>query len=427
MKRKSDAVRIYSDGKIDIHRRDARFQKVLNQLKANTEINPGNKALILKFIRDCQLGKTFTARSSRKIGPARCLKYIRILQWLSKQFGKAFEDVAQDDMELLIEKLENDQVLTVKTTPYSDSTKGDIKKTIKKFWRWKDGSFSTYPPLVEWIDTNVRAPEIRALTKEEVEKLIEFTTNPRNKALLIVLFDSGARIEELLNVRLAKEHIFWKDSIGCYMIRLEYSKTRPRTISLPLSTKHLKHWLNVHPAKDNPRAQLFPVQYDNLRMILWRLGKKALGKHVNPHLFRHSSATYYANRLKNPYKLCYRYGWTMSSNMVNRYLDREGIIDEETAEVVQSEQKQSLQKENQKLREELMLLKESSIQPQGERASKDLQMGRESVGMLSMVLKLSQQQAQMSDILSKLAGKKFAFNLDRTSIPEIAKPKKLDK
>ena len=133
----------------------------------------------------------------------------------------------------------------------------------------------------------------------------------------MVLFDSGARAEELLNVRLKREHVFWKEDLNCYMIRLEYSKTKPRTISLPLSTSYMTSWLEVHPAKDNPQAQLFPMTYPAMKMVVSRLGRRALGKRVTPHMLRHSSATFYANKLKNPYKLCYRYGWTMASEMVS--------------------------------------------------------------------------------------------------------------
>ena len=42
------------------------------------------------------------------------------------------------------------------------------------------------------------------------------------------------------------------------------------------------------------------------------------------HLFRHSSATYYATKL-NRQELCYRYGWRFSSNMPDVYISRAGM------------------------------------------------------------------------------------------------------
>jgi hypothetical protein len=42
------------------------------------------------------------------------------------------------------------------------------------------------------------------------------------------------------------------------------------------------------------------------------------------HLFRHSSATYYADRL-NRQQLCIRYGWAFSSDMPDVYIARTGV------------------------------------------------------------------------------------------------------
>ena len=315
-------------------------------------------------------------------------------------------------MENLVHKLECDQILRENGKPYSQATKADIKKAIKKFWKWKDGNNKTYPELVEWLDTSDPVKEIAALTRDEVEKMIEATASVRDKALLMVLFDSGARVEELLNVRLKREHLFWNEKLKCYMIRLEFSKTKPRTISLPLSTKHLSKWLETHPGKDNPQAQLLPMTYPALKMVVNRLGQRALGKRVTPHMLRHSSATYYANRLKSPYKLCYRYGWTMASNMVNRYLDREGIIEEETAEAVKTDEISRMNKENSGLREEICHLREGhdELARQYQEIRDELADLKAGKGVLRLLMSLSQQKNQGGQALPS-DGQKFGLVL----------------
>ena len=141
-----------------------------------------------------------------------------------------------------------------------------------------------------------------------------------------------------------------------YQIRIKHSKTKPRTISVPICTKAMDTWLVAHPDKDNPQAQLFPVTYDGVRVFLQRLGVSLLKKKVYPHLFRHSSATYYCNRL-NQYQLCYRYGWSMTSKQPQRYIDREGINEEKTAETVHFDDMNKLKQENRKLQESLAMLK----------------------------------------------------------------------
>ena len=402
-------VLVHDEGKIDIHHRKEKFQRSLEKLEIDEDINQENKKLILAFIRDCMLGKTVIGKSKKKIGPGRCLKYLGIMKQLSAWFGGSFDKVIQSDMEKFIQNLEDDRIRCGSGKPYSEATKVDIKKAIKKFWKWKDGHNKSYPDMVEWIDTYVPVKEIRAITKSEMENMIERSSILRDKALVMVLFDSGARAEELLNVRLKREHLFWKDEVGCFMIRLEFSKTKPRTISLPLSTKYLKEWLEAHPAKDNSQAQLFPMTYPAMKMVVYRLGKKALGKRVTPHMLRHSSATYYANRLKNPYKLCYRYGWTMASKEVNRYLDREGILESETAEVVKSDEMTRVNRENERLREEVTLLKEaqSELEDRFNKLGDELNELRSGKGLLSLLLKALEQERIMNPAIDRVGEKGF--------------------
>ena len=85
-------------------------------------------------------------------------------------------------------------------------------------------------------------------------------------------------------------------------------------------------------------------------MILFRLGKRVLYKRVTAHVLRHSSATYFANKL-NHYQLCYRYDLTMSSDQVNRYVDRAWIIEAQTTRLIRADETNTLSTENESLRE----------------------------------------------------------------------------
>ncbi|MDX9857590.1 MAG: hypothetical protein RBT76_07365 [candidate division Zixibacteria bacterium] len=171
-------------------------------------------------------------------------------------------------------------------------------------------------------------------------------------------------------------------------MRIEYSKTKPRTISLPLSTKYLKTWLDEHPAKGKPEAQLFPLRYDNMRMIVHRVGRRVLGKQVAPHLLRHSSATYYANRLSNRFKLCYRYGWAMSSKQVDRYIDRAGIMEEETAQTIHEDERSKRSRESESLREEVVMLREANatLSARFDEIAKELAELRDGRGVANLML-----------------------------------------
>ncbi len=412
-------IQLHPEGKIDVHQRQQRYNAAFLKFTHKNTVIAENKKLILEFLRDCALGKTVIGRSKKRIGPARCHKYLSILGQVSNWLGKSFLAVMQHDMENLIERLEGDRLISAKGKPFAEATKADIKKTIKKFWKWKDGKNKTYPELVEWIESYDPVKDVQALRKEEVEKMVEHCANPRDKALLMVLLDSGARAEELLNVRLKSEHLVWKEDLGCYKMRIEFSKTKPRTISLPLCTNHLRAWLDVHPAKGNDQAQLFPMSYGNLRMQVRRIGQRVLGKKVSPHMLRHSSATFYANKLSR-YQLCYRYGWTMSSRVVDRYLDREGILEEGIADVVKADEMLTAHKQNQTLREELSLVKESNAElaSRFQELQEELQAIRDGKGWLSMLMDLKRRQDCLAEMVKgkKRDGFDFVFeNGDRVT------------
>lgn len=96
---KEPAIQLFAEGKIDIHQRQLKFGKALETLEGDNVIIRENKILFLRFLRDCSLGKTILGRSKKKIGPARCLKYLGILRLLSDALAKPFDDVRQIDMQ----------------------------------------------------------------------------------------------------------------------------------------------------------------------------------------------------------------------------------------------------------------------------------------------------------------------------------------
>jgi len=349
---------VSESGKIDIHNINKKYQSALTHLEHNEDIIPQNKKLILKFLKDAELGKTIKKGQKKKIGAGRCLKMLTMLRIMSGWLNKPYDKVSEDNMETMIIGLERDKFKGIKKN-YSDNTKADFKKILKKFYKWLYGNNETYPELVSWIDTTAREIEIPSLKRHEIEKMVELCPTIRDKSIIMALFDSGARIEEMLNVRL--KHLMYENNV--FKIRIEFSKTKPRTISIPLASKLVNEWLEEYKTKypketKDSEVPLFPVTYGQVFMMLKRNGLKALKKNVYPHLLRHSSATYYANLLKDPFKLNKRYGWAMASDMANRYIDREGILEEEVIDAVKVDEITKYKKENEKLQEEMIRLRE---------------------------------------------------------------------
>jgi len=161
--------------------------------------------------------------------------------------------------------------------------------------------------------------------EEEVKRLINSAEHPRDKAFISMLYELGARISEIGNLRI------------CDISRDKYSfivdlkgKTGQRSIRLILSEPYLSVWLNEHPLRDNPQAPLWvklgkyegePLNYSGLSSIVKRLARKAgIKKRIYPHLFRHTRVTHLllSNQL-NEAKAKVLFGWTPDSKMLSEY------------------------------------------------------------------------------------------------------------
>jgi integrase/recombinase XerD len=194
-------------------------------------------------------------------------------------------------------------------------------------------------------------PVDELIFSEDVKSLVNSSNTQRNRALVILLWDSGARIGEILGLNL--NHISF-DKYGAVLI--VSGKTGMRRIRLIDSVPDLQLWINQHPNRDNPQAPLFITdrkqggQYKRLdpqsvNTLLIGLAEKAgIKKKVHPHAFRHGRLTDLAKRGFNEMELRIFAGWEKSSAMPATYLHlsgadiekkilrQNGIIEDDTKE-----------------------------------------------------------------------------------------------
>ena len=349
------------NGRLDIHHALVQYKSQERKLLASASIAEKNKKHILDFLRDCELGKTILSGQKRQLGHLRLLKYLALLRHLAEWIGKDFETVTQKEMEDFILGLEKDRITRKNGSPFQHNTKRDYKLTLRKFYKWLLGGNEVYPPIVRWIDTRDQLTEIPCLRKEEIERMSQATGSTRDRAILWTLFDSGTRVEEFLNIRMRNlEEI--RDDHGAlvYRVRIEHSKTKPRSILLPIASPHLREFLRIEEGR-KPEDFVFPIGYRNLAKVLNHIGTTSISRKVHPHLLRHSSATYYAAKLSRA-SFCNRFGWSFASNMPDRYIDREALTDRESVQAVRTETVQDLKRENTTLKEDLAQVRDQMNQ-----------------------------------------------------------------
>jgi site-specific recombinase XerD len=263
----------------------------------------------------------------RRQGLATQDSYLRYLFYLGRHFKKKYEKISKQDIQKYLEENKDK----------GESRQDWAKLSIKVFYRWlltgRTEKGSPFPESVAWLKVNRnKLRKIRpedCLTVEEFKKMLAACQNQRDRALLYLLFDTGARISEILNVQLKHVHL----ETDLPYLELPASKTDLRPVYLMDSIHELAAWLKIHPKKKDREAFLFPViknsktatfkPYLDRKVALYivqRIAARAgIERRIYSHLFRHSSATYDRKEGMPDQFMQLKYGWSENSRMQSRY------------------------------------------------------------------------------------------------------------
>jgi site-specific recombinase XerD len=293
------------------------YERTLNRLLEkirSSSLDRKSKTQLLEFYHECL---------AQGLSFARIIKYLDTLERIGRALGKPFEKAAKSDILEFVRKIEQKD--------WSEWTKHDYKTILKIFFRWLRKS-EEYPEEVRWIKTrpknnNVLPEEL--LTEDEVKKMAERTLTLRDKAFILVLYETGCRIGEILSLKLRNVE---QDCYGAVLI--VNGKTGSRRIRIIASAPALSSWISNHPLRENPDAPLWITLGTNSRYslltyrtacdLLKKAAEKAgIKKRVYPHLFRHSRATHLANHLTEAQMKQY-FGWVQSSKMAATYVHLSG-------------------------------------------------------------------------------------------------------
>jgi integrase len=180
------------------------------------------------------------------------------------------------------------------------STQNDIKKILKRFikWHYKDWN-KKFAELKDIKITDGRNHDKvnphTLLTDKELEILIRAAENLRFKAMLILMFESAGRPEEILKLR-------WRDvDLVKGSVKLQSSKNNGRVRVNPIkdSIIHLKRYKQEYPFSNVRAGDLvFPSPRDRDKPIshqavynYFKFLEKSIGKNLFPYLLRHTRLT----------------------------------------------------------------------------------------------------------------------------------------
>ncbi len=296
---------------------DGDTKRAVERVREDKQLCEENRKLILDFADKC---------FADGLSKGRICKILYTIRYIGGYVKKPFPQATKLDVQAVVVQIERNE-------RYSEWTKYDFKVILKKFYKWLKGNDEVYPDEVRWIKPRIKngnrmLPD-NLVTEEEVKRMAEATLHPRDKAFVMILYESGCRIGEILSLKLQNVQF---DEFGA-ILRVS-GKTGDRRVRVVSSAPLIASWIDVHPDRSNPEAPLWAGRYKRYSkgsftyqtsmVMLKDTAKKAgVKRRIYPHLFRHSRATALASRLTEA-QMKEHFGWVQSSDMASVYVHLSG-------------------------------------------------------------------------------------------------------
>ncbi len=261
-------------------------------------------------------------KESEQLTPRRLSKlaghFMRLLPFLK---GRDLTTLSKDQVVELVNAIN-------KNAAWSPWTKHDYLVCVKMFLDYVDDGNNDRSKLV-----TVTTPEIKEVSEDEVitladmRKLLDYSHNIRLRAVVQFLYDSGARVNELLSMNMCdysfdEDGMLWFHLIGT---KTRYSNRRILLDCSDDSLKLFKEFVESHPNRERRDGALWVTFHGermgdrNLTQLLKQLSRRAgVSKPINPHWFRASKATEYVNEYGEEAAKLY-FGWSKDSKMLRVY------------------------------------------------------------------------------------------------------------
>ncbi|MFT4892411.1 MAG: site-specific recombinase XerD [Candidatus Nanohaloarchaea archaeon] len=240
-------------------------------------------------------------------------RYIQTFRVLSPVIDFNLRDAERKDLIQLVGRINQDRI---PEKSYAPESKAELKKAFRRFYKWK------FPDrekeLIGFISTHVKRSDRKRVDPDQlpspsqVDRLITEAKNLRDKLMISLLWESGARVGEFL--KLDWEDIQFQEDF----IRVTLNgKTGQRTIPVVDSRKYLEDWQSYQYGHYDPVFTSLHsesrLSYSACNKAIKRNADKAdLECKVNPHAFRKSRATFLASQGANVFQLMEFFGWSQA-------------------------------------------------------------------------------------------------------------------
>jgi integrase/recombinase XerD len=219
---------------------------------------------------------------TRNYSPRSVKSYVCMLLNAAKYYHRSPDELSIEQIKKYLHYCTKDRGLSVST----------INQTISAFKiLFQDVLGKPWEKIkIKRPRKNRHLPDI--LSREEISKMIRLTKNPKHKAILAVLYSSGIRQEELLNLKIAEI-----DSKRM-LIRVRNGKgNKARDTLLASNTLDIlrKYFRLCHPDEylfESFRAGVAYSATSVQKVVKTAVQRANITKHIHPHSLRHTFATH---------------------------------------------------------------------------------------------------------------------------------------
>ena len=232
-------------------------------------------------------------RFEKKYSENTILSYKRDLKKTNDYLKKDFTKLNKKDIQNYIQKLSKAE---------NTSSVSRLISTLKSFYKFLEiNKYTSINPLTTITNPKTQKKLPKVLTEEEVNKLLDINLKTdfdyRNKAMLELMYSSGLRVSELINLTVNDIDLVNSS------VRIFGKGSKERIVPLDdYAIEALKHYISYHRKnlfKHGENNYLFLNNHGNKMTrqgffkILVKIAKeKGIKKELSPHTLRHSFATH---------------------------------------------------------------------------------------------------------------------------------------
>jgi integrase len=346
--------------KADINRKQLQWDRIKEKEYDLVNLSSANKKYTKEFLKDFELGVNVPSSSRGKRTAGTLLKLRSICVYLDEKLKKDFDKIQKIELHQLFADMFEGKILKQNGTPFKDI--GDYVKNTKTFLNWMLKTKKISEDITEDLSRasyKKTKPAWVYLTHEQVKQLID---NARGdyRALILFLYDSGMRPQELFRLRVG-DISFGKDVlVNIPQFREDgtrVSKTFERTIKLKQAGNLIKQYIETQGLKSDDLL-VVSTQFA-FNKYLRTLSKKLFGEKLTKargythklrlYDIRHLSAIFWLDKYKRNSDLMFRMGWSREDKIFyySEFLGRRDKIDDE--DMITVEDKTRYEKEIERL------------------------------------------------------------------------------